>query len=78
MPRKLILRAPMWIVDSVDTRTVTTQESTQQPKTQPRSPESPKGLTEEQKRDSRSAAWGFYSSLSKNYSPDCSPTREED
>ena len=54
----------MRIVDSVDTRTNTTQEIT---KAQPA--EKPAGLTEEQKRDLRSSAWGYYSSLSKS-SPD--------
>jgi len=59
MPRKYIPRAPMRIIDSVATRT--TNESQK-----PQTAEKPTGLTEEQKRDLRSSAWGFYSSLSRN------------
>ena len=67
MPRKYIPRAPMRIIDSVDTRAnESTLKQTTQNTTKAQSAEKPTGLSEEQKRDLRSSAWGFYSSLSKN------------
>jgi len=52
MPRKYIPRAPMRIIDSVDTRAnESTLKQTTQNTTKAQSAEKPTGLSEEQKRD---------------------------